>query len=134
MKLKILVLASLLLLVNQVSALSIGGGNIFTADWFVGLSSAYDDGESLGAVDSFDLTSLVLDMETKITPVIDDGLDNTALSLLAEEFQTSDVLPVQDLDRCVDHECSAVPEPAMVGLLAIGLLGMVVVRRALSRL
>lgn len=135
MKLKILILASLLFLVNQVNALSIGGGDIFSADWFVGLNLAENSieqdliGESIWTVDSFDPTSLVLDMEAKITLVIDDGLDGAAFSLFPEEFQISEV-PFEQ-GRCVDNECSTIPEPAMVGLLVIGLLGMVAGRHRL---
>lgn len=129
MKLKILILASLLFLVNQVNALSIGGGDIFSADWFMELNLAGNSieqdliGESILTVDSFDPTSIVLDMEAKITLVIDDGLDGVAFSLFPEELQISEV-PLEQ-GRCDNNECFTIPEPAMVGLLVIGLLGMV---------
>ena len=113
MKLRILILTSLLLLVNQVHALSISGGNIFAVDWFVELNPANNSVElalSGDVMNTADLRLLVLDTPREpVGPLTDDG----------------PLVPYE----CVDDECPTVAESGMVGLLAIGLLAMVAGRR-----
>jgi len=117
MKLKILILASLLLLVNQVNALSIGGGNIFTVDWFVGLNLAGNgielssSGDGIKGVEPFDSLILIVNKE----PVIDE------VFIPVERLTADGPLPL----RCFDGDCATVAEPGVIGLLAIGLLAMV---------
>ena len=92
MKLKLLVLASLLVISSQVNALLISDGDVFTIDWFVDGSTFVDDNgdatpsnadlsaTSTWTVSTFTATSIVLDISISNTTSLFDGLTEAAIT------------------------------------------------------
>ena len=217
MKLKLLILASLLMISSQVNALLISNGDVFTVDWFVDGSSFVDDkgdaapsnadlsATSTWTVSGFTTTSIVLDISISNTTSLFDGLEEAAITsfgfgvepdataIITTSGSVFDLIGVtnnqnfpggfKEIDVCLFTDgctggdiksglqagdsdilqitlsgtfgdtaellffplkfqttlgsyepggTTSVPEPSMVGLLAIGLLGMVVARRRMK--
>lgn len=87
MKIKNLLLGSLLLLANQAIAIPISGGEVFTVDWFVDLDSQGTSADltatSTWAVSSYSASEIVLDINISNTTSLFDGLINAAITSFA---------------------------------------------------